>query len=155
MGKVNWNRVVLGGLLAGLVINIFEFVLNGVILEKDWAAAMTALGKTGQMGVEQIVLFNLWGFVTGIFSVWLYAAIRPRYGAGPKTAALAAFAVWILGYVLAGVGPIVMGLFPARIMMIGFLVGLIEVLVGTQLGAKIYREESVSGSVRAAAAAGD
>ena len=32
MGKINWARVLLGGLIAGLVINIFEYVTNGVVL---------------------------------------------------------------------------------------------------------------------------
>jgi hypothetical protein len=31
MGKINLARVFLGGLLAGLIINIFEYVLNGVV----------------------------------------------------------------------------------------------------------------------------
>ena len=30
MGKINWNRVILGGLVAGVIINIFEYVVNGV-----------------------------------------------------------------------------------------------------------------------------
>jgi hypothetical protein len=29
--------------------------------------------------------------------MWLYAAIRPRYGPGPKTAAVAGFALWFIG----------------------------------------------------------
>ena len=28
MGKINWVRVLLGGLLAGFIINIFEYVTN-------------------------------------------------------------------------------------------------------------------------------
>src|SRR5207249_3963498 len=43
-------------------------------------------------------MFLAWGFLVGIFAVWLYAAIRPRYGAGPKTALCAGAAVWGLGY---------------------------------------------------------
>lgn len=155
MGTLNWNRVILGGLVAGLIINICEFLVNGLWLEKDWAAVMTSLGKTGQMGPEAIVAFNVWGFVMGIVAVWLYAAIRPRYGAGPKTAAIAACAVWIIGYFLAGVAPVITGLFPARMMVIGMGVGLVEVLIGTNLGARMYKEESAAGSMRAAAAAGD
>jgi hypothetical protein len=34
MGKINWNRVILGGLVAGAIVNIFEYVLNGVVLAK-------------------------------------------------------------------------------------------------------------------------
>ena len=32
MGKINVGRVLLGGLLAGLVLNIGEYVLNEIIL---------------------------------------------------------------------------------------------------------------------------
>lgn len=34
MGGINWGRVILGGLLAGILINVFEFILNGIILAK-------------------------------------------------------------------------------------------------------------------------
>jgi hypothetical protein len=30
MSKVNWGRVIGGGLLAGLVVNAVEFVVNGL-----------------------------------------------------------------------------------------------------------------------------
>ena len=47
------------------------------------------------MSPGQIVLvlgsFVIWGLFVGIFPVWLYAAIRPRYGAGLKTALGAGF----------------------------------------------------------------
>jgi len=92
MGKINWTRVILGGLVAGLIINVFESVLNGVILAKDMETAISALGR--QMGYDALAMFIAWGFLVGIFAIWLYAAIRPRYGAGPKTAACAGAAVW-------------------------------------------------------------
>ena len=69
MGKVNWVRVILGGLLAGVIINVFEFILNGVLLAKDMQAAISALGR--QMGGGQLLMFTVWGFLVGIFAVWL------------------------------------------------------------------------------------
>jgi len=142
MGKINWNRVILGGLVAGVIINIFEFVLNGVVLAKDMEAAMTALGR--QVGSSALAMFSMWGFLLGIFVVWRYAAIRPRYRAGPKTALCAGAAVWGLGYLLAVVTPIALHLFPRHIMAIGLAVGLVEVLVGTLAGAWLYREENLA-----------
>ena len=121
MGRINWARVILGGLLAGLIINIFEFIVNGVILAQDMAAAVSALGK--QVGGSQMAMFVAWGFLVGIFAVWLYAALRPRYGPGPKTALCAGAAVWGLGYLLAAVTPLALNLFPIRIMIIGLAVG--------------------------------
>jgi hypothetical protein len=140
MGKLNWTRVILGGLVAGVIINVFEYVLNGVILAKDMEAAISTLGR--QMGGAQLAMFIAWGFLVGIFAIWLYAAIRPRYGAGPKTALCAGLAVWFLGYLLASVTPLALSLFPTRLMVIGLAVGLVEVIVGTLAGAWLYREEA-------------
>jgi hypothetical protein len=36
------------------------------------------------MGGAELTMFTVWGFLVGIFAVWLYAGIRPRYGAGQK-----------------------------------------------------------------------
>lgn len=140
MGKVNWIRVIIGGLVAGMVINVFESVLNGVVLAKDMDAAVSALGR--HLGGSQIAMFIVWGFLVGIFAIWLYAAIRPRYGAGPKTALCAGAAVWGLGYLLSSVTPLALNLFPARLLGIGLAVGLVEALVGTVAGAWLYREET-------------
>jgi hypothetical protein len=150
MGKINGARVILGGLAAGVIINISEFLLNGVILQKDMKAAVSALGR--QMGGAELAMFTAWAFLTGIFAVWLYAAIRPRYGAGPKTAITAGFAVWCLGYVLAAVTPFALKLFPASVIAIGLVVGLVEVIAGTLVGAKIYREVGTEQSHKAATA---
>ena len=138
MGKINWPRVILGGAVAGLIINLFEFILNGVILAEDMNAAISALGR--HLGGPELLMFTTWAFLVGIFAVWLYAAIRPRYGAGPKTALAAAAAVWFLGYLLAEVTPLALKLFPTRVMVIGLAVGLVEVIVGAMVGAWLYRE---------------
>src|SRR5882724_7272885 len=104
MGKINWTRVILGGLVAGVIINVFEIALNGVVLAKDMEAAISALGR--RMGGARLAMFIAWGFLVGIFAIWLYAGIRPRYGAGPKAALCAGSAVWSLGYLLAAVTPL-------------------------------------------------
>ncbi|HEY6943759.1 MAG TPA: hypothetical protein VI431_01365, partial [Candidatus Acidoferrum sp.] len=92
MGKMNIGRVILGGLLAGLILNIFEYVLNGVVFASQWDAYMKALGR--QMRPNAIPFFIVSTFVAGIGVVWLYAAARPRLGPGAKTAALTGLAYW-------------------------------------------------------------
>ena len=42
-------------------------------------------------------------FVLGIASVWLYAAIRPRFGPGAATAVCAGLAVWVIAHVWSGI----------------------------------------------------
>ena len=138
MPKINWVRVLLGGLLAGLVINIFEYVTNGVVLAAAWDAAMKALGR--HLPMSAIAVFVVGGFISGIAAIWLYAAARPRFGAGPKTAVLTGFAYWVVGYALPYLGQLPLGLFPRRLLVIGCIVGLVEIIVASVVGAWWYKE---------------
>src|SRR5690348_2002326 len=83
--------------------------------------------------------FVVWGFLVGIFAVWLYAEIQPHYGARPLTAIIAGLAVWFLGYLLSAAFPLVTNLFPGGLMLIGLAVGLVEVGLGTMAGAWLYQ----------------
>lgn len=145
MGNINWGRVIGCGLLTGFIVNVCEFIVNGFVLTKDWEAAMAALGRPSAMSVEALVAFNLWGFATGIGAMWLYAAIRPRFGPGPGTAMKAALAMWVFNYVLGSIGVIAMGLFPTRLMVIGLAVGIVEIIAGTLAGARFYTEAETTG----------
>lgn len=139
MGKINSGRVILGGLLAGVVVNLFEGVA-GWALGQDYQAAMAALGKTMEMTPTLMIYFLAFGFVYGIFAVWFYAAVRPRFGAGPRTAACAGFAVWLIGYLFPTLGYIMLDLFPTPLMLKACAVGLVETILGTELGAWLYKE---------------
>ncbi|HPT28414.1 MAG TPA: hypothetical protein PLZ95_18485 [Bryobacteraceae bacterium] len=146
MGKINVGRVIGGGLLAGLFINVCEFLVSGLWLAQDWEAAMKAIGVTSTSTPAQMVVYWVWGFVMGILAVWLYAAIRPRFGPGPATAYTTAIALWIPAYLLSMVPPAMMGIFPLRLMLISVAVGLVELLVATQIGAYVYKEQGTPAS---------
>ena len=139
MSGINTARVVIGGIVAGLVINVSEFILNMVVLGADMNTAMTRLNLP-PFGGQAITVFVVLGFALGIGTVWLYAAIRPRYGPGPKTALCAGAAVWFFAYFYSGVGIMVMGVFPGRMMAIGMIWGLGEMLLASVAGASLYRE---------------
>ena len=138
MGKINRTRVSLCGLVAGFMINIFEYVTNGVLLAAEWDAAMKALGR--HLSMSAIAVFVVGGFIGGIAAIWLYAAARPRFGAGPKTAALTGFAYWVVGYALPILGQMPLGLFPRRLLVVGGGVGLVEIIVASLVGAWLYKE---------------
>jgi hypothetical protein len=139
MGKINLGRVVLGGIVAGIIVNLFEYVLNGVLLANRWTDLMVSINRPALGGTE-IVYFNIFGFTLGLVAVWTYAAIRPRFGEGPKTALYAALLTWVTGYVLVDMMPTIMGIVPMSMtwMLIG--VGLVEIVVATLAGAWLYRE---------------
>lgn len=123
-----------------MIINVSEFLLNGVILANDTQAAIAALGK--QMGGGALALFTVWGFWSVFSLSGSTQPFAPRFGAGRAAAPGAAVAVWCLGYLLAAVTSFALNLFPARLLVIGLVVGLVEVSVGTHAGAWIYREQT-------------
>src|SRR2546430_14166220 len=94
MGKINWGRVVVGGLLAGAVLNIVDFVFFGVMMKQDIAAAMQALGRQPGAMDSLVPVFVGLDFVTGIGFVWVDAAIRPRFWAGGEEAGVAGGGRW-------------------------------------------------------------
>ncbi len=140
MKPVNWGRVILGGIAAGIVVNVSEFLLNEVVLKKANEDAMKALGKSMPEAGGTIAVWILWGFLFGIVAVWLYAAIRPRYGAGPATAVKAGLAVWILSSLFSSLVLANLGLFPLNAVVLAWT--FVEVVVATLVGAWLYREET-------------
>jgi hypothetical protein len=154
MSKINWQRVILGGLLAGVIIDAFEGVTNGVVFASDWANVMKGLNSSTNFSVKQMAALNVWGFLTGIAIVWLYAAIRPRFGEGPKTAVLAGAAMWFMNYGLGGAFPVVTHLYPLGLAAVTTLIGLVEAVVAALAGAWVYKEASQPEVTRFSRAAG-
>ncbi|MBI4520258.1 MAG: hypothetical protein HY701_05445 [Gemmatimonadetes bacterium] len=134
MGRINVGRAILGGLVAGVVLNIGETILNVPILGAQYDAAMQALGVEPVAGAAIAVFFVL-GFVLGIGQVWLYAAIRPRFGAGARTAVIAGLAVWAFAAAFPNIGIMVMRLFPSNLLWISLVWTLFEYPLATLAGA--------------------
>ena len=139
MASMNVGRVVAGGLLAGLVINISEFVLNQPILGEKWKEAMEAMNLQ-EPGGAAIAFFIVTCFVLGLLTVWMYAAMRPRLGAGPKSAMIAGLFVWLLYYGLVNVGIGLMGVFSFDLLGIVLGWSIVEMSIAAVIGCAIYKE---------------
>lgn len=144
MGKINMTRVILGGLLAGLVMNIGEAVLNMAILGDDWQTAMQALGLP-QMNFASFGWYILMTFALGITMIWLYAVMRPKFGPGPKTAIITGLTIWFLMWVLGFGTTAVQGMFPGKIVLTTMVWGFFEAPIGVLVGAWLYKEEEAPG----------
>lgn len=139
MGRINAGKVVVGGLLAGLILNVFDYLVNGMMLKNQWEAAMAGL-HLPPAGGSAITIFVVADFLIGIVLIWLYAAIRPRFGPGPKTAVTASLMVWLLGYVFALLAPMIMEILPKNLVLTMVAAGLVQVVVAGLAGAAIYKE---------------
>jgi hypothetical protein len=87
-----------------------------------------------------IMWFVLFSFGFSFVLVWTYAAIRPRFGPGVKTAACAAALCWGLGYLYPNLFFLVLNLFPRDMMLLATVWGLVEVIIAGIAGAWAYTE---------------
>jgi hypothetical protein len=110
---INATRVVAGGLAAGVVLNAVNVGAQLALMDRlvrevnAWMPGAASRMGTGGAAIAAGVLLKL---VLGVLLVWLYAALRPRFGPGPRTAVYAALFMWILS-----------GIFDSDFMMIGMM----------------------------------
>jgi hypothetical protein len=141
MGKINIGRLILGGLVAGIVADALAYLVDGVILAERWSDAMGFLNRN-QFSATEWIWFNILGLVSGFIAVWIYVGIRPRFGAGPLTAAYAGVAVWVLTSLIPNLEFMwVLRLFEHHLTIFTTLGALAEIVVGTILGAALYQED--------------
>lgn len=139
MGGIRMPRVLLGGAVAGSIIFVLEG-LAGELYMADMRAALAAHDLAIEMSRGTWVLSFLTSVILGCVAIWFYAACRPRFGPGPKTAALVALVLWLGGYLLSLIGYHLLGLFPVRLLALWGVAGLAEMMLGTIAGAWLYRE---------------
>lgn len=126
MTKINWYRVFLCGVLAGIV----WIALGGMV--------PTLLGRDFAAVPPGFILFNIViDLLEGISILWLYAAI-PLYKPGAKTALIAAFAWWFI-VSLGDATWCSFGFFPPRTLIPVMIETVPAFILATLVGAKFYR----------------
>ena len=93
---INAQRVIVGGVAAGVVVGAIDFVVNGIVIAEQNEAAFNALNPdlAGNLeGASFMVFIVVVNLLWGILIAWTYASMRPRYGKGSKTAFFAAVQV--------------------------------------------------------------
>lgn len=139
MGRINVVGVVKGGLAAGLIMNISQTILNVPVAGAQMEAELAA-HNLPPVGGPAIAVFILETFVLGLLTVWLYAAMRPRFGPGPQTAIMAGVAVWILSYLYAGIAFGVLGVNSMGVVVLGVVWSLVEMIIASAVGGYLYSE---------------
>jgi hypothetical protein len=140
MNNINMGRVVLGGLVAGLVLNIGEWLLNVKVLASQMAEFSVKHNFPPVPAGSAIAVAVGLTFIMGIVLVLGYACIRTRLGAGVKTAIVAGLFAWFAVYFYVGIiNSVFMGIAGGTIVMV-LIWGLVEYLLAAIAGAWLYKE---------------
>ena len=133
----NWIRLTLCGFVAGVIWHL----LSVVVLFIFALDVTTSLQRNAPYAAQGGAFFYAIDVLMGIWAVWLYSAIVPRYGAKPTTAMIAGIAWWILKTLQsgkwAGLGLVAMG--PNLLLLAAGTLGaaVLGVAAGTWLYSKV------------------
>lgn len=140
MSAINTGRLILGGIAAGLVINIVETIVNLFLVAHVMEELLASLDLE-PIGTAAGIGYIVLGFALGFLIVWTYAAIRPRYGPGPRTALRAGLAVWAAFYLLGAGSNWLLGVAPIHLYVHTLLYSLPMMLIAGWVGGRVYRED--------------
>jgi hypothetical protein len=142
MAQMNLPRVLLGGLLAGLIMNVGEAALHAGVLGDETGVLYQNLHVPPPTPGIHLGILIAATFLLGITGVWLYAAIRPRFGPGPRTAILAGIALWVMAHLWSGVylGSGYPGIIPLSLAWLPVGWGFVEAILAVLAGAWLYKE---------------
>jgi hypothetical protein len=137
MGRINWGRVVSCGVVTGFVWTVLSAVSTWYVgADFNSAVPGNKIFAPSAGLAAFLVSVNLGG---GIWAIWLYAAIRHRYGAGLRTAAVAGFSWWVVSS-LADATWGSFRLVPLKALLPLSVVSLPEMMMAALVGAWLYKE---------------
>jgi hypothetical protein len=94
---INTKKVLVAGLAAGVLFVAVDMLTSGVLLGDRMAAELGASAPGALERIEAAVpLLIVLNLVFGILVAWTYAAVRPRFGPGPRTGVIAGAHVWVI-----------------------------------------------------------
>ena len=145
MTGINYRRVLMGGFAAGLILIVTEVVVELLILgnipafgsEKERLSSF-GISEEG-WGPANHIIQLLIPFLGAFLMIWVYAAIRPRFGSGPRTALIVG-AIFLFNWLVLLVYFTNIGLFPLKVSVASFIDNLIVIPIAVLVGARMYRE---------------
>ena len=145
---INTGKVITGGLAAGVVLNIIDYISNGVIFAERMKAEANAfkpgLGDMGAvMSGSTVAKYVVMDFIVGFILAWTYAAMRPRFGPGAKTAVFVGGAYWIFGAIITS-NYMAMGMMSSSLWIQYGLVWLVALVLAAITAGMLYKEDSAA-----------
>lgn len=141
MSRINSQKVIAGGLVAGIVMNLIDLATGFGILQSDTKEMMERLhlDASTASSVAGTIPWVVIDLVSGFVLVFAYAAMRPRFGPGVTTALISSFTLYF-AVTLVLYGFMWMGVFTLLYFVKSSLCALVAVLTAGVAGAAVYKE---------------
>lgn len=139
MSGINVARVLIGGIVAGVVANAGNYLIEQVILVEDGTQLAQRLNLNPEKVAASATTWIIGDFIYGILLVFAYAAMRPRFGPGPRTAVISALTLF-LPITIVLMGFMSMGVFVQDAFMRSAGLHLVTALAASLSGAAVYKE---------------
>ncbi len=138
---MNWKRILIGGIVAGAVMNVLDMLVGLLVLEGRYKALQDAGIYLKEPRLPFVPLWILGLFAMGVIAAWFYAAVRPRLGQGPKTALLVGLALGLMSHVAYNVSAASWGQQGRFLPAMWMVSGIVELVVGTLVAGWLYKEQ--------------
>ena len=141
MSAINAPRVILGGLAAGLVMNVLDVTTGLTLLADDMNANAQRLNLDQAVlnSTATMVTWIVIDFLYGLLVVFTYAGFRPRFGPGPRTAIIAGVTIYAAITAIL-VGFLSVGMFMQGPFMKQAAIALVITIIASVVGGAIYKE---------------
>jgi hypothetical protein len=141
MLKVNWSRVLIGGLVAAIICFFTDGFFHEKVVAADWQAIYDNLRVAPPVhSTGQLAYFAIFELGRGLLCVLLYALLRPCCGPGPKTAVWAGVLGWLAFSVTGPAQFIPLGFFSHALWLKVGAYHLITSIIATIAGAVLYKD---------------
>ncbi len=143
MSKINWSRLILGGIVAAAICFLTDGLLHEMVLKSDWLAVFANLGAPAPTGENptSMLYFGVFELGRGMIAIFIYVTMRSLFSPGPRTAVLAGVVAWI-AFSLTG---------PVQFIPLGFIsnalwikmagIQLFTTIIATLAGAALYKDQ--------------
>ena len=141
MLKINWGRLVIGGLVAAIIAFFTDGLFHESIVGSDWKAVYDNLGVLPpEENMIHMIYFAVFELGRGFVSMFLYVLMRQHCKPGPKTAALAGVVAWLAFSVTGPAQFIPLGFFSNILWLKAGAFQLVTSIVAALAGAALYKD---------------
>lgn len=147
MFRINWNRLMVGGLIATIICFLTDGVFHEAVVAADWNAVYANVaGREPDEHNFAILYFFIFELGRGFVSLFLYALMRQPFKPGPKTAALAGVVAWFAFSVTGPAQFIPLRFYSNTLWGKVAAFQLVTSIIAAIVGAALYKDSVTSGS---------